>query len=265
MNTIFLFDAAASPAQSGIPMSRNLIYWPIQLYGGESVTSGPLFLLLGVVLCAVTAYLIGSVSPILLYCRIRYHEDIRTLGNRRADAFNVYLVYGLKDALLCMLPDIGLSLLAVFAGLLLMAQDGAAIAFFFCVLGHIFPLYFKFRGGLGMTCMLFAPLLLNLPTFFIMLAFFVMTMLLARYYTLSSVMYAIVLPLFLRAFCKNQFYADWYLYMSLLNMVFAIVVQWKALTAMLRGQGVRFEIGKKHIPLKRQETAVSSQEGKHRD
>ena len=260
-----LFDAAAVPTQSGIPMTRNLIYWLIQQYGADNEAAGPWFLILGVFLCAVVAYLLGSVSPILLYCRIRYHEDIRTLGNRRADAFNVYLVYGLKDALLCMIPDTLLSLLAVFAGLLLMAQDGAAIAFFFCVLGHIFPAYFKFRGGLGITCMVFAPLLLNLPTFFIMLGFFAMTMLLARYYTLSSVMYALILPLFLRAFCKNQFYADWYLYMSLLNMVFAIVMQWKDLNAMLKGQGVRFDIGKKHIPLKQQEATAPPKEGKHRD
>ncbi len=108
-------------------------------------------------LAAVAGYLLGSISGSLLLGRLR-GVDIRQLGSGNAGGTNALRTVGWKFALGVVLIDVGKG--AVAAGLVPLALLGlpltvidfhtlAATASLAAVLGHVWPLYFRFRGGKG--------------------------------------------------------------------------------------------------------------------
>jgi len=107
------------------------------------------------ILMAIGGYLLGSISGSLVLGRFR-GVDIRAMGSGNAGGTNAFRTVGWGFALGVVLIDVGKGLLA--AGVLpLLIADGdrievlhlGAIAGFTAVLGHIWPLYFRFRGGKG--------------------------------------------------------------------------------------------------------------------
>jgi len=247
-------------AEPGFTIQGSLIYWLNQQLGSQGEAITVLLFVLGVAACAITAYLIGSISPVIIYTKKKYNEDIRLLGTKSADPFNLYMVYGLKDAVLSMLLDAADALLSCGIGFAIMGQEGVAIATFFCVFGHMFPIFHKMKGGKGIVALIFGSLWMSPITFLILVPLFLLVLLASRFYTLASVMYAFLLPLILRAFHNSEYYADWYMYMTILAIVFVVITQREGLSKLLHGQEKRFDIGKKHIPLKKQEEMAAAKE-----
>jgi len=106
-------------------------------------------------LMALAGYLLGSISGSLVLGRLR-GIDIRAMGSGNAGGTNALRTVGWGFALGVVLIDVGKGWVA--AGLLplLFAEGGSteflhygAVAGFAAVLGHIWPLYFRFRGGKG--------------------------------------------------------------------------------------------------------------------
>jgi len=110
-------------------------------------------------LLIVVSYLLGSVTSAILVTRLWSGKDIRTLGNRNAGAANVARSVGLLPAAVVSVADFSKGAIPVFAAQLLglsnaCALGGAAAA----VIGHSYPLYFRFRGGKGLAASLGALL-----------------------------------------------------------------------------------------------------------
>ncbi len=105
------------------------------------------------------SYLLGSVSSAILVTRLWTGKDIRTLGNRNAGGANVARSVGLLPAALVSLADFSKGALPVYAAHRLGLGDacalGGAVA---AVIGHSYPLYFRFRGGKGLAASLGALL-----------------------------------------------------------------------------------------------------------
>lgn len=103
-------------------------------------------------LLAVFAYLLGSLSFAIVLSRLNGSPDPRMSGSGNAGATNMLRLAGRKLAILTLLGDLckGLMpvLLAQLAGL---DQQQQAWIGFCAVLGHLFPLYFRFRGGKGVA------------------------------------------------------------------------------------------------------------------
>ena len=103
-------------------------------------------------LLAVLAYLLGSLSFAILLSRAAGMPDPRASGSGNAGATNMLRVAGRKLALLTLLGDLakGLApvLLAKALGLGLQGQAWIGLC---AVLGHLFPVYFNFRGGKGVA------------------------------------------------------------------------------------------------------------------
>lgn len=103
-------------------------------------------------LLAVFAYLLGSLSFAIVLSRLSGSPDPRLSGSGNAGATNMLRLAGRKLAILTLLGDLckGLVpiLLAVVAGL---DQREQAWIGLYAVLGHLFPLYFRFRGGKGVA------------------------------------------------------------------------------------------------------------------
>ena len=127
-------------------------------------------LIIKYILIAVIAYLLGSLNFSIILSEVVKKKDIRDSGSGNAGATNMLRTYGKKAAVGTMIGDIlkvALGIIIAFAILDVPMKyifsnpaDAAEIqrvmlykefAGLFCVLGHIFPLYFKFKGGKGVA------------------------------------------------------------------------------------------------------------------
>lgn len=104
--------------------------------------------------CAAAAYLLGSLSFSIIVTKLLYHKDIRTFGSGNAGMTNVLRTFGKGAAALTIVGDIGKGVLAVLLAKWAFAAFtpadpiyGAYIAAICAVLGHVYPLYFGFKGG----------------------------------------------------------------------------------------------------------------------
>lgn len=102
------------------------------------------------ILCAAAAYLLGSISTGVLLSRRLFHDDVRKHGSGGTGATNMLRTYRLKAALLTFAGDAAKAALAVLLGRYLAGFEGGCVAAVFAIVGHMWPLYFGFRGGKGM-------------------------------------------------------------------------------------------------------------------
>ena len=165
--------------------------------------------LLGLILIA--AYLLGSVNSAVLVSRLFYHEDIRTKGSGNAGLTNMYRIYGKRAAAFTLLGDILKTVLAVlFAGLFcgfgyrmaLSFSPACYLAAILCVIGHIKPIYYGFRGGKGVLCTSVAVLTLCPPVFLVLLAAFILIVWMTKYISLGSIVVAALLPITLQGYMQ---------------------------------------------------------------
>lgn len=100
----------------------------------------------------VLSYLIGSISPAIIICKARYGVDIRTLGSGNAGTTNVLRNYGKKLAGLTLLLDAVKGIVCYFAGYLIFdSYEMGLVCGLAAVIGHIFPVYYGFKGGKGVA------------------------------------------------------------------------------------------------------------------
>ena len=111
------------------------------------------------VLTAAQAYLLGSVDTGILISKFVYHDDVRNHGSGAAGMTNMLRTFGKKAAAMTATGDVLKGVLAVCIGRwlfhMLPADAGVSpylgvyLAAIFAVLGHLYPLYFGFKGGKG--------------------------------------------------------------------------------------------------------------------
>ncbi|MFE1816174.1 glycerol-3-phosphate 1-O-acyltransferase PlsY [Metapseudomonas otitidis] len=138
-------------------------------------------------LLAILAYLLGSLSFAILLSRVFGTADPRAEGSGNPGATNMLRVAGKRLAILTLLGDLLKGLLPVLVarliGLDLQEQAWVGLA---AVLGHLYPLYFNFRGGKGVATA--AGMLLGLypPAALLALSAWVLTFYLTRTSSLAS-------------------------------------------------------------------------------
>ena len=98
------------------------------------------------------AYFLGAVPIGLLIAKIYGHPDIRREGSGNIGATNVARVVGKKPGLITLIGDISKGAVPVLLAMWLIGTDTwIALTGFSSFLGHIFPIYLKFRGGKGVA------------------------------------------------------------------------------------------------------------------
>jgi acyl phosphate:glycerol-3-phosphate acyltransferase len=141
------------------------------------------------------AYLLGSVSFAVLLVRIVTGKDIRAEGSGNAGATNVLRAHGKRLGLLVAALDIGKGALAVFLVRLVTADPRyAAAAGFAAILGHVFPIFYGFRGGKGVATAVGAFLVLAPRATLVCIAIFVLVVAVTKYVSLGSVIAMVLLP-----------------------------------------------------------------------
>jgi acyl phosphate:glycerol-3-phosphate acyltransferase len=155
---------------------------------------------------AVIAYLLGSIPFGYILVRIFRGQDVRQSGSGNIGATNVARSSPALGALTLFL-DATKGLLAVTAGSLLAASANhgtgaglrvyplAATAALFAVIGHMFPVWLKFRGGKGVATSVGVFLALAPKTLLLALALFVAVVAVFRYVSLGSIVAAAAFPL----------------------------------------------------------------------
>ena len=193
---------AAETAKGGFTSLFDVICNRFDLYGSE--TSSIAFAAC-IFLCLITAYLIGSVNPAIIFSRVFFHEDIRSFGSGNAGTTNTLRTYGKRMAVLIFILDLVKSAVAILLGsLILTRQIGGAVAALFVVLGHMFPIYYKFKGGKGVACTAICILILSPAAFVILLPLFVVIVALTRYISLGSIISAMMFPFLSHVFYRQH-------------------------------------------------------------
>ena len=100
----------------------------------------------------VAAYLIGSISSAIIVCRLMGLPDLRSEGSNNPGATNVLRIGGKKAAAITLLGDMLKGVLPVAAGHLLdVSTMTFALAAMAAFLGHLYPVFFGFKGGKGVA------------------------------------------------------------------------------------------------------------------
>jgi glycerol-3-phosphate acyltransferase PlsY len=151
------------------------------------------------------AYLLGSISSAVWVARTKHGINIREYGSGNAGATNILRVLGPKAALPVFIFDILKGLVAVqfirFTALDTQVNPelytGYEITLGICaVIGHIFPLFASFKGGKGVATVAGVLVAISPYPMLLSLAVFLITFLITRYVSLSSIMAAITFPIF---------------------------------------------------------------------
>ena len=144
--------------------------------------------MLKTVLCLILGYLIGSLNFAIIYSKLR-GDDIRNHGSGNAGTTNVLRTYGKLPALCVFILDISKGIISVLIARLLFGFDMhyECCAALGAILGHNFPLYYGFKGGKGVATSIAVIFVLHYPTALIAVAAFMVTVLLSRIVSLSSI------------------------------------------------------------------------------
>ena len=137
-------------------------------------------------LSCVLGYLLGSISISILISRHVFHQDVRQSGSGNAGATNVARVFGLGAGVLTFLGDFAKTLLAAWLGSLLGGVIGSCRGAAFALIGHCFPVYYRFRGGKAVSAGAAAALVIDWRIFVLAVAVFALAALLSKTASVSS-------------------------------------------------------------------------------
>lgn len=162
----------------------------------------------------VGSYLLGSINFSIILSKIFMKQDIRQMGSGNAGATNMLRSVGKKAAALTFLLDAAKCAAAVLPArficlnqfrvvvvggpsptIQIVAQWGAYLAGFCCMMGHIFPIYFKFRGGKGVVTLATTAALVDWRVFLATLGVFIIVLAISRMVSLSSILGAVAYPI----------------------------------------------------------------------
>ena len=149
---------------------------------------------LNVFLLIVAAYLIGSVPFALLLARRLGTRDLRRIGSGNIGAANVLRTSGVRAGVTVMLLDI-----AKGAGSVMLVQrfDGGAVtaaAGLAAIVGHVFPVWLRFRGGKGVATACGVFTVLTPVAVGPALAVFLGSVWMTRYISVGSILASVALP-----------------------------------------------------------------------
>lgn len=159
------------------------------------------------IFAGILGYLLGSVNSSLIVGRF-YGVDVRKHGSGNAGTTNTLRTLGKKAALFVLIGDLLKGILAYTAGFYIPVilhqlsgsgvEGGKAIAGMVAgtaaIIGHVWPVYFGFKGGKGVLTSLAVLLMIDWKVALILLGLFIIIVLLTRYVSLGSTVCAALFP-----------------------------------------------------------------------
>lgn len=161
---------------------------------------------------AVVSYLLGSINTSIIVSKLCLKKDIRNYGSGNAGFTNAVRSMGLKLALIVFFGDIAKCAVACILGQLLYCGnmsfiDGAAgrlLAGAFVFFGHIYPLYFGFKGGKGALTLAVTVAMFDWRIFLIGLAVFLIIVFITKFISLGSIVIGFLFPVAVFVFSRTN-------------------------------------------------------------
>lgn len=195
----------------------NLVAYIIDRFGLAGTPAAVAVVFGGILLCIISAYLLGSLNFGVMISQKQFHDDVRTHGSGNAGTTNMLRTYGPRAAVLTLLGDMLKAAAAVGLGYLIFNgqveymengelvrvigdKPGAAVSGLFVVLGHMFPCFFRFKGGKGVATAAMVALMVNPWVFLILVGIFAVIVGFTRFVSLGSVMGVCLYPILLSGF-----------------------------------------------------------------
>ena len=195
--------------------------------------------------CVIVPYLLGSVNFAVIISSRKYNDDIREHGSGNAGLTNMMRTYGRRAAAFTLVGDSLKAVVAALLGYYAFGLIGAYMAGFFCVLGHLYPIFFKFKGGKGVVTAGISILMCNPLVFLVLLVLFVAIVLIWRYISLASIMCMLLYPVVLNG--VDKLFAGGsgiYIIFAILTTVLVVVKHKDNIKRLLNKTESRFEFKK---------------------
>lgn len=181
------------------------------------------------IIVAVIAYLLGSISFSVIISKKMAGFDVREKGSGNAGSTNVLRTVGKKAAVLTLICDVLKGVVAVLiatlVGKIWKELDGALLvqlAGIFVIIGHTFPIFFKFKGGKGVATSLGVLLITNWQIGLICLVFALVLMALTRMVSVGSIGAAILYPVLTIFITQNYIVTGNYIISSIIIAVLVV-------------------------------------------
>ncbi len=229
-------DTASETA--GIVFKDAISVWlPALLGNDETVTS--IVNLVAAFFSMILPYLIGSIQPGVILSRLFWHADIREYDDGSPDALHMLQVFGKRAGFFTLLCNALKTALAMLLGLWLWGFSGRSLAGFFVLFGHLFPVFYRFRGGHGATCMTVFLLLTQPIVGALFLVIFLVGGIGTRMIAFGLMLAALLNPMILQAFHSLP---DLSVAMSILAAVFILVAHRENIGRILNGNEEKIEL-----------------------
>lgn len=202
---------------------------------------------IALLLCvAAAAYLLGCSNGAIITSNLFYRDDVRKHGSGNAGLTNFYRTYGAKYALCVIAVDMLKAAAAVWLGgevlgtVLGWAIFGKYFAALFCIIGHMFPAFYAFKGGKGILCSGTLLLCLDWRIAVVGWVLFLVLWLTTRYVSLGSTVAAISFPVMTAVIYGKELQAA---AIITLSTMIALLVLWahrENIARLSRGQESKF-------------------------
>lgn len=220
---------------------------------------------LALILIAVGAYLLGSMNWAIILTRVFKRADIRQVGSGNAGATNVLRAYGPVLAAMTFIGDVGKGVLAtLLGGWLITAFDTASVADtatlalvgryaagMFVVLGHMYPLFHRFKGGKGVAASAGLLFVLDWRAAVICLSTFIIVVGISRMVSLGSVIAVSVAPFVTFSLYRfaDAFAVEYCIFFTAMIAPVALIVMLKHSSNIRRIiNGTESRLGEKAVP-----------------
>ena len=170
----------------------------------------------GILLCIVLPYLLGSLNFAIIISKLFFRDDIRKYGSGNAGTTNMLRTYGKLPAAATLILDMSKGAIAVLLGFLILGTgvyteegytsvfSGTYIAGLFAILGHMFPCFYRFKGGKGVATTSVVVLCTNPFLFAILLLAFVIIVAGSKMISMGSVMCMLLYPVLMARLAADQ-------------------------------------------------------------
>jgi glycerol-3-phosphate acyltransferase PlsY len=158
------------------------------------------------ILAAISGYAVAGMNPAIALSKAIYHKDIRECGSGNPGFTNFKRTFGNKWAWWVLVLDLSKAALAVGLFAFLLSREGvdfqfgAAYTGIFCMLGHAFPLQFRFHGGKGFLVCLSTMYVIDFRVGLIATAVMILLLLTTQYMSLSTTIAMLLCPILLIPF-----------------------------------------------------------------
>ena len=197
--------------------------------------------MLSILIAMVISYLLGSVNFSIVVVKLMTGQDIREMGSKNAGLTNTLRCAGKPCALMTLAGDVLKGIISVGVSTMIASALNAGfrpdndvmyigyIAGISAVMGHIFPVYYNFRGGKGVLTAATAFAMIDIKIFLAIFAVFVVIVAISKYVSLGSIFSASLSPVavFMMSYIVDDVSLGKSILYTVLSLVIAVTVVWK--------------------------------------